>query len=94
MAVGIQICYLDPLGRKSTVEPKRRTFMLDVLSAKNGAFRIGVPAAAERPFIFTGVVATEGVEDALSCAEAAIAERIVGCLGVVKFKKCSNEGRR
>jgi hypothetical protein len=56
--VGVQVLYIDPDGQKSTVEPKRRRFMLE--KAPDAVFLM--PYTGEN----TEVDICEGLEDALS----------------------------
>jgi hypothetical protein len=56
--VGVQVGYLDPDGRKSTVPPRRRRFMLE--KAADAVFEL--PYSGEN----NGVIIAEGLEDALS----------------------------
>jgi hypothetical protein len=46
-AVGVQLGYIDPLGRKSTVLPQRQIFLVDKAKAEQGAFRIHAADPAE-----------------------------------------------
>ena len=76
--VGLQIGYIDPDGRKSTVDPPRRRFALE--KAPDAVFEIAKPTSAI-DFIADTLIA-EGLEDTLSLAELGRAVRIVGLPGI------------
>jgi hypothetical protein len=80
--VGVQLGYLDPLGRKSVVPPQRQLFLTDTDAARQGAFRISVAGSAEGA---AELVVVEGLEDALSVAQAGAGREVIGIPGVGRF---------
>ena len=64
---GVQVGYLDPDGRKSTILPQRQLYLLDREAAEQAAFRIAVAEPAEGA---APLVIAEGLEDALSLAQS------------------------
>lgn len=83
-AVGVQIGYLDPQGRKSTVAPQRRVFLLD--TDARGVFAMSSDADE---VAHAGPVIAEGVEDALSLAQAGAARAIIGVPGIARLGSVS-----
>ena len=76
--VGLQLGYLDPDGRKSTITPNRRRFALE--KAPDAVFEFPKPNDATDLLADTLVV--EGLENALSLAELGRSVRIVGLPGI------------
>jgi hypothetical protein len=81
-AVGVQLGYVDPAGRKSTVQPQRQLFFLE--KSDQAAFRISVAEPAENA---VACVICEGLEDALSIAQAGAAREVLGIPGIGRFSK-------
>jgi putative DNA primase/helicase len=78
--VGYQLLFLDPDGRKSTVEPKRRRLMLE--TARDAVFEM--PYGGTNT---TEVVICEGLEDALSVYRFGKRRcRIIGLPGIGTLK--------
>jgi hypothetical protein len=73
--VGVQLGYVDPLGRKSVMQPQRQLFLLDREAARQAAFRIGVPGPVKDAPQF---IITEGLENALALAQAAAGKTVLG----------------
>jgi hypothetical protein len=79
--IGVQLGFLDPDGRKSTVEPIRRRFMLEKVS--DAVFEIASPGSGP-----VETIIAEGIEDALSIHRwgrrdgAARNWRIIGLPGI------------
>ena len=80
--LGVQLGYLDPSGRKSVVPPQRQMFLTDKEAARQGGFRIHVPGPVEGA---AELVVVEGLEDALSVAQAGAAREVIGIPGVGRF---------
>lgn len=85
--VGVQIGYLDPHGCKSTVAPARRVFLLDI--EVRGVFAI---ASSADEVAHDGPVIVEGLEDALSCAQAGASRTVIGVPGVARLGSFSLKG--
>jgi putative DNA primase/helicase len=83
--VGVQLGYLDPDGRKSTVAPSRRRFMLE--RASDAVFELATQSGVTDMLADTVVV--EGLEDALSISELGRPWRIVGLPGIGALKHLS-----
>lgn len=73
--VGVQVGYIDPAGRKSTITPKRQLFLLEKEEAEQAGFRI---TAAEPADDAVPLAVCEGLEDALSIARSGAAEAVIG----------------
>jgi hypothetical protein len=76
--VGAQIGYLDPDGRKSTVYPTRRRFMVE--KAADAVFEISSPASVID--LHVDLFICEGIENALSLQVLGRPVRIVGLPGI------------
>lgn len=81
---GVQVGYLDPAGRKSTILPQRQLYLLDRGAAEQAAFRIAVAEPAEGA---APLVIAEGQEDALSLAQSSAAKTVIGLPGVGRLGK-------
>jgi hypothetical protein len=81
--LAVQLTYLTPDGQKSTVEPQRRTYIGQPDWHKGGGFHLAVKDAPERTVI------AEGVEDALSLAQASAGSVIVAALGLGNLGKAA-----
>jgi putative DNA primase/helicase len=82
--VGVQLGYLDPSGRKSVVQPQRQLFLLDRGAVRQGAFRIDVPEPIKSAPEF---IITEGLENALALAQAAVGKTVLGVPGVGRLRE-------
>jgi uncharacterized protein DUF3631/Toprim domain-containing protein len=82
--VGVQLGFLDPRAGKSTVQPRRQIVLLNKERSEPAAFRISVPEPAEDA---AALVIVEGLEDALSVAQAVAARQVIGIPGVGRFGK-------
>ena len=83
-AVGVQLGYLDPQGRKSTIQPRRQLFLLPKKRPNRGLFGSPATELAEGA---AELVVCEGLEDALSIAQAGAVKAVLGLPGVGRFSK-------
>ena len=79
----VQLTYLTPKGQKSTVEPQRRTYRGQTDWQSGTGFLLTVNNAPDRTVI------AEGVEDALSLAQAKAGSVIVASLGLSNLGKAT-----
>ena len=80
--IGAQVVNVDPLGRKSTIAPVKRTFTRK--PEPQAALRLvcGEPAEGAADF-----VVVEGLENALACWKAGVGRRVIGVPGVSRLEK-------
>jgi len=76
---GIQVTYLDPAGRKSTVQPARRRFNLE--KAADAVFEIQLAQQGDSGLQIDALI-TEGLEDGLSLRELDLPVRIIALPGI------------
>jgi hypothetical protein len=75
--VGFQATFIDPLGRKSTIDPTRQTWKLDEKKTPNAVFALPVRGDPDE------VVIADGLEDALSIwTYARPRSQVIGLPGV------------
>jgi hypothetical protein len=81
--LGVQLGYLDPQGRKSAVPPYRQLFFsADTRDQAAFRIRVGEPGDDAAPLVIV-----EGLEDALSIAQAGAALEVLGIPGISRFGK-------
>jgi hypothetical protein len=82
--VGMQLTYLDPMGRKSLIEPVVQRFMLE--KAPGAVFEIYPTPADNIKDIKYDLVITEGLEDGLSNAWIQRPCRVIALPGIGSLK--------
>jgi hypothetical protein len=82
--VGIQLTYIDPMGRKSLVEPARRRFMLE--KSPDAVFEIYSAPSGKVKDIRYDLIVAEGLEDGLSIAALQRPCRVIALPGVGTFR--------